>query len=63
MSIICQFALTHVLSQMFRLEINQHGHFGANTNIPKILKSCFLLHDQKYNVFYALPFRKLGFMS
>jgi len=26
--------------------------------ISKICKSCFLLHYQKYNVFYALPFSK-----
>jgi len=29
---------------------------SADTDISKIFKSCFLLHYQKYNVFYALPF-------
>jgi len=37
------------------------------TNIFKIFKSCFLLHYQRYDVFYALPFfqklKKSGFMS
>jgi len=50
------------------MEINRYGFFGADTNIlaihgpmpitgiSKIVKSCFLLHYQKYSVFYALPF-------
>jgi len=29
---------------------------SADTNISKIFKSCFLLHYQKYDVFYILPF-------
>jgi len=29
---------------------------GLITNISKIFKSCFVLHYQKYVVFYALPF-------
>jgi len=29
---------------------------SADTGISKIFKSCFLLHYQKYDVFYALPF-------
>jgi len=33
-----------------------HGAI-ADTDISRIFKSCFLLH-QKYNVFYALPFFK-----
>ena len=37
------------------------------TDVSKIFESCFLLHYQKYNVFYALPFirklQKSGFMS
>jgi len=50
--------------------------FGADTDvlaihgpiidISKIFNPCFLLHYQKYNLFYALPFEKLqksGFMS
>jgi len=49
-------------------KVDQYGFFGAdidilaihgpiaNTDISKIFKSCFLLHYQKYNVFYALPF-------
>ena len=53
--------------QSLGLEIEQYGFFGADTNIStihgqiadtsisKILKSCFLLHYQKY-VFHALPF-------
>jgi len=50
------------------LEIDQYGFFGTDadisanygpiTDISKFLKSCFLLHYQKYNVFYALPFLK-----
>jgi len=28
----------------------------ADTDISIIFKSCFLLHYQKYDVFYALPF-------
>ena len=38
----------------------------ADTDISKILKSCFLLHSQKYHVFYAYVFfknLKSGFMS
>jgi len=31
---------------------------GPITDISKIFKSCFLLHYQKYYVFYALPFFK-----
>ena len=34
------------------------GHSWTDTDISKIFKSCFLLHYQKYNVFYALPFFK-----
>jgi len=29
---------------------------SADTDIFKVFKSCFLLHYQKYDVFYALPF-------
>jgi len=32
------------------------GHSWADTDISKIFKSCFLLHYQKYDVFYAIPF-------
>jgi len=43
-----------------------HGPI-ADTDISKIFKSCYLLHYQKYNVFYALAFfhklQKSGFMS
>jgi len=31
---------------------------SADTNISKIFESCFLLHYQKFDVFYALPFFK-----
>ena len=53
------------------LEIDRYGFFGVDTDISvihepipingisKIIKSCFLLHYQKYNVFYALPFFKI----
>ena len=62
-----------------QLEIDRYGFLGADTSadisanygliadtdISKIFKSCFLLHDQN-NVFYALPFfeklQKSGFM-
>jgi len=59
-------------------EIDQYGFFEAKTNISaihgpiptsdisKIFRSCFLLHYQKYDVFYALSFlqklEKSGFM-
>jgi len=33
-------------------------HSWADTDISKIFKSCFLVHYQKYDVFYALPFFK-----
>jgi len=39
-----------------RLEIDRYGFFEADTNISEIYKSCFLLHYQKYDEFYALPF-------
>jgi len=43
-----------------------HGPIPV-TNISKIRRSCFLLHYQKCNVLYALPFfeklQKSGFMS
>jgi len=51
------------------LEIDRFGISGADadTDIFRILKSCFLLHYQKYYVFYALPFsqklQKSGFVS
>jgi len=32
------------------------GHSWADTDISKNFKYCFLLHYQKYGVFYALPF-------
>ena len=38
------------------LEIDRYGFFEADTDISKIFKPCFLLHYQKYDVFYALPF-------
>jgi len=38
------------------LEIDWYGFFEADTDISKIFKSWFLLHYQKYDVFYALPF-------
>jgi len=53
-----------------RVEIDQYGFFVIDTNISakyqpiadtdisKIFKFCFLLHYQKYNVFYALRFFK-----
>jgi len=56
--------------KLFKLEIDRYGFFGVNidisaihgqiadTNTPNIFKSCFLLHYQKYNVFYALLFYK-----
>jgi len=31
---------------------------SADADISKIFKSVFLLHYQKYDVFYALPFFK-----
>jgi len=59
------------------LVIDRCGFFGADvlaihrpipiTDISKIIKSCFLLHCQKYHVFNALYFfqklQKSGFMS
>jgi len=47
------------------------ANISADTNISKIIKSCFLLHYKKYGVcygvFYAVPFirklQKSGFMS
>ena len=60
----------HIAMWLWRwaVETNQYGFFGADTDISavhvliisisKIFKSCFLLHYQKYNVFYALPFFK-----
>jgi len=56
---------THVYSSMnlpsswkSKLEIDRYGFFEADidTDISKLFKSCFLLHYQKYDVFYALPF-------
>jgi len=45
-----------------KLEIGRYGFFEddswTNTDISKIFQSCFLLHYQKYDVFYALPFFK-----
>jgi len=38
------------------VEIDRYGFFEADTDISKIFKSCFLLHYQRYDVFYALPF-------
>jgi len=32
---------------------NSWADTSANTDISKIFKSCFLLHYQKYDVFYA----------
>jgi len=32
------------------------GHSWADTDISKIFKSFFLLHYQRCDVFYALPF-------
>ena len=63
--------------RLLLIKINRYGFFGANTDISVIhgpiadisknFKSCFLLHYQKYNVFYALPFyqklQKSGFVS
>jgi len=62
---------------VLKLEIDRYGFFGADTDISaihgpiaditEIFISCFLLHYQKYYVFYALPFfqklQKSGFMS
>jgi len=59
------------------LEIDRYGFFRADTDIlaihgpiadiSKFFISCFLLHYQKYYVFYALPFlqklQKSGFLS
>jgi len=45
----------------WKLEIDRYGFFeadtaiSADTDISKIFKSCFLLHYQRYDVFYALP--------
>jgi len=66
----CQHGTATLLLQKTQLEIDRYGFFGvdtdahispidapiADTNISEIFKSCFLLHYQKYNVFYALPF-------
>jgi len=50
---------------IFTLEIDRYGFFETDTDISAIhgqilitdiFKSCFLLHYQKHNVFYALPF-------
>jgi len=38
------------------VEIDRYGFCEADTDISKIFKSCFLLHYQRYDVFYALPF-------
>ena len=40
----------------FKIEIDRYGFFEAITDISKTFKSCFLLHYQKYDIFYALPF-------
>jgi len=62
--------VNHVLAwcKLLRLsvEVNRYGFFGVDTgisaihgpitDISKIFKSCFLLHYQKCNVFYVLPF-------
>jgi len=47
-------------------EIDRNNFFEADTNITAIhgpianifiiFQSCFLLHYQKYDIFYALPF-------
>jgi len=41
---------------VFVLEIDRYRFFEADTDISKHLKYCFLLHYQKCDVFYALPF-------
>ena len=52
---------------MANTDTNISAIYGSINNIPKTFKSCFLLHYQKYNVIYALPFfqklQKSGFMS
>jgi len=42
----------------FGADTDMSANYGpiTDTNISKIFKSCFLLHYQKYNVFYALSF-------
>jgi len=59
------------------LDIDRYAFFKADTdisaihgpiaNISKIFKSCFLLHYQKCDVFYAIPFsqklKQSGFVS
>jgi len=55
-----------ITQQTLQLDIDRNGFFGADTDvsaihgpitdISKLFKFCFLLHYQKYNVFYALPF-------
>jgi len=52
MLFLCHVSIFSVLT----LEIDRYGFFEANTDISKIFKSCYLLHYQKYNVFYALHF-------
>jgi len=59
-------ALDIIEWHILELEIDRYGFFGADAyvsavhepiaDISKIFKSCFLLHYQKYYVFYALPF-------
>jgi len=40
----------------YLLEIDRYGFFEADTDTSKSFKSCLLLHYQKYDVFYVLPF-------
>jgi len=63
----------------FSLAIDRYDFFGADAhilavygavadnNISKTFKSCFLLHYQKYNILYVLPFfqklQKSGFIT
>ena len=65
------------LPGLSRIEIDQYGFSGADidisairgpiADISQIFRSTFLLHYQKYNVFYALTFfqkrQKSGFIS
>ena len=69
---MCDFSPGDDISQV---EIDRYGFFGSDTdrsdihgpitNISKIFKSCFLLHYQKYYVFYAFfsKLQKSRFMS
>jgi len=52
---------------LFGVDADISAIHGPIAGISKIRKSSFLLHYQKYDVFYALPFfqklQKSGFLS